>query len=107
MPRLPFEKIEFDRTELFVAQRASDAGAPAGGEEQLRMTPKLLLKATVLPAPASVPPKVLEEPKTATPWLPFGSGAVPAAFVPMKLPCTTLLAALRSTVIVLPLKKRL
>ena len=48
-----------------------------------------------LPAPAVVPPIVLAfELLACTPPLALGSAAVPAAFVPMRLPCTTVLAEL-------------
>src|SRR5438128_2062878 len=55
----------------------------------------MLMPAPVLPemtlrAPAAVPPMVLFGPLTVTPSLLFGMAAVPALFVPMELPATTL-----------------
>jgi hypothetical protein len=79
---VPFEWIEFDRKAL---------PAPPVWE-----MPSPLLKAMRLPAPADVPPAVL----LAAPLLmrmpleAFEMATVPAASVPMRLPCTVLPVAL-------------
>ena len=53
--------------------------------------PSTLLPEITLPAPAPVPPIVLfDAPLSITTPVPLPSAAVPAAFVPMKLPWTTI-----------------
>ena len=81
MPSLPFEKIEFARTELPAKFTLSGVTA----------TPSPPLKAMRFDAPTSVPPMiVLEELAVLMPGPVFGTAAVPAAFSPMRLPFTTL-----------------
>lgn len=59
-------------------------------------TPFRSLAEMTLRAPALVPPTVLlDESRMSTPCAPFGTGDVPVAFVPVRLPSTVVLFELR------------
>lgn len=64
-------------------------------------TPSLVLNAMTFPAPAAVPPIVLElENAGRMPNWPFPSAAVPVTSVPMKLPWMTLPSVPTSAIVI-------
>ena len=72
MPNSPLEKIELPTIACPVPPTT--------------FTPIVPLWAMMFAAPAAVPPIVVPFPSTNIPLRPFGTGPVPAAFVPMRLP---------------------
>ena len=86
MPKRPFATAEVPPA--FVPIRLPWTIFPDAVSEKITRPSKVLPEST-LPAPAAVPPIVLFGVLTSVMPPEFASAAVPAAFVPIRLPCTT------------------